>query len=453
MATTSSMERASRRDPDAKQSPGRTIALVGAGQSLESYDFILFGSLAPFLGPQFFGDDPVSGTLNALAIYGVGFVFRPIGAVAFGWVADRVGRRPVMLLSVGVMALSALLMGLMPTMAVIGIWAPILLVILRVIQGLAFGIEAPLNGTYNVEIGKRDKMGRYAGLIYGWVQLGILVASLVAFFTSLAIGREAMTEWGWRVPFLVGGLLGLFVFVLRRGLPETLHEVKAEPESVVVGGGAEETRTRTRAQDEDSSRGMWRTIGRHWLALLATVFVVGGVQIMNYALVTALPSLVQSRDQVDPTIAFAVTSGFGVIIMVLTPVFGRLADRWRVSRTFVVARWVLVPSIFLLLAYSGGNIGAYILIMLVGAVVLSPSLALFTPIGASLVPANGRATGTALAYSIGVALFGGTASFLFVWLNLLGLTWVFCLYGAVVCIISIVLYQAVVRRTGLYAGR
>lgn len=296
-------------------------------------------------------------------------------------------------------------------------------------------------------------MGRYAGLIYGWVQLGILVASLVAFFTSLAIGREAMTEWGWRVPFLVGGLLGLFVFVLRRGLPETLHEVKAEPESVVVGGGAEETRTRTRAQDEDSSRGMWRTIGRHWLALLATVFVVGGVQIMNYALVTALPSLVQSRDQVDPTIAFAVTSGFGVIIMVLTPVFGRLADRWRVSRTFVLARWVLVPSIFLLLAYSGGNIGAYILIMLVGAVVLSPSLALFTPIGASLVPANGRATGTALAYSIGVALFGGTASFLFVWLNLLGLTWVFCLYGAVVCIISIVLYQAVVRRTGLYAGR
>jgi len=157
VATTSSMERASRRDPDAKQSPGRTIALVGAGQSLESYDFILFGSLAPFLGPQFFGDDPVSGTLNALAIYGVGFVFRPIGAVAFGWVADRVGRRPVMLLSVGVMALSALLMGLMPTMAVIGIWAPILLVILRVIlrviQGLAFGIEAPLNGTYNVEIG------------------------------------------------------------------------------------------------------------------------------------------------------------------------------------------------------------------------------------------------------------------------------------------------------------
>ena len=452
MATTTSTERTSRSGPDAKQSPGKTIALVGAGQSLESYDFILFGSLAPFLGPQFFGDDPVSGTLNALAIYGVGFVFRPIGAVAFGWVADRVGRRPVMLLSVGVMALSALLMGLMPTMAVIGIWAPILLVILRVIQGLAFGIEAPLNGTYNVEIGKRDKMGRYAGLIYGWVQLGILTASLVAFFTSLAIGREAMTEWGWRVPFLVGGVLGLFVFLLRRGLPETLHTVKAEPESVVIRG-AEAVAAGAGSQIDDGSRGMWRTIGRNWFALLATVFVVGGVQIMNYALVTALPSLVQSRDQVDPTVAFAVTSGFGVIIMVLTPIFGRLADRWRVSRTFVVARWVLVPSIFLLLAYGGGNIGAYIAIMLIGAVVLSPSLALFTPIGASLVPANGRATGTALAYSIGVALFGGTSSFLFVWLNLLGLTWVFCLYGAVVCIISIFLYQAVVRRTGLYAGR
>ncbi len=452
MATTSSIERAGRTGPDAKQSPGKTIALVGAGQSLESSDFILFGSLSPFLGPQFFGDDPVSGTLNALAIYGVGFVFRPIGAVAFGWVADRVGRRPVMLFSVGIMALSALLMGIMPTMAVLGVWAPILLVALRIIQGLAFGIEAPLNGTYNVEIGKRDKMGRYAGLIYGWVQLGILVASLVAFFTSLAIGRDAMTEWGWRVPFLVGAVLGLLVFVLRRGLPETLHTVKAEPESVVVGDN-EAVAAPSEATVEEGSRGMWRTIGRHWFALLATVFVVGGVQIMNYALVTALPSLVQSRDQVDPTIAFAVTSGFGVIIMVLTPIFGRLADRWRVSRTFVIARWAMVPSIFLLLAYGGGNIGAYIAIMLVGAVVLSPSLALFTPIGASLVPANGRATGTALAYSIGVALFGGTASFLFVWLNVQGLTWVFCVYGAVVCMISIVLYQAAVRRTGLYAGR
>ena len=116
-------------------------------------------------------------------------------------------------------------------------------------------------------------------------------------------------------------------------------------------------------------------------------------------------------------------------------------------------RWILTPAIFLLLAYGGGNIGAYIGIMLIGAVVLAPNLALFTPIGASLVPANGRATGSGLAYSVGVALFGGTASYLFVWLNVMGLTWVFCIYGAVICMASIFFYQAAVRRTGLYAGR
>ena len=138
--------------------------------------------------------------------------------------------------------------------------------------------------------------------------------------------------------------------------------------------------------------------------------------------------------------------------MILSPIFGRLADRWKVSRAFVVTRWILVPAIFLLLAYNGGNIGAYVAIMLIGAVVLAPSLSLFTPIGASLVPAHGRATGSGLAYSVGVALFGGTASFLFVWLTVHGLTWVFCLYGAAVCIASIFLYKAAIKRTGLYAG-
>lgn len=431
----------------ATDSPGKSIALVGAGQSLESYDFLLFGALSPFLGAQFFGTDPISGTLNALAIYGVGFVFRPIGAVFFGWVADRVGRRPIMLASVSVMAITALLMGLMPTAAAIGLWAPILLVILRIIQGLAFGIEAPLNGVYNVELGKRDKMGRYSGLIYGWVQLGLLVASLVAFFTSLAIGREAMTEWGWRIPFLIGGVLGLIVFVLRRGLPETLHEARAASTEDLPPQAA------ANAVHDTSSKGMWRSLGKHWFALLATVFVVGGVQVLNYSLLTALPSLVQSKDNMDPTIAFGVTSGFGIIIMVLAPIFGRLADRWRVSRTFVIARWALVPAIFLLLAYNGGNVVAYVAIMLIGAVVLAPNLALFTPIGASLLPANGRVTGSGLAYSVGVALFGGTASFLFVWLNVNGLTWVFCIYGALVCLASIFMYQAAVKKTGLYAGR
>lgn len=443
MASTHSVDQSSTEPGTSRRRHGRSIALVGAGQALESYDFLLFGALSPFLGAQFFGDDPVSGTLNALAVYGVGFIFRPIGAVAFGWVADRVGRKPVMLASVGVMAVSALLMGLVPPSDTIGIWAPVLLVLLRIVQGLAFGIEAPLNGTYNVELGKRDNLGRFSGLIYGWVQLGLLIASLVAFFTSLALGREAMTEWGWRIPFLIGGVLGLLIFVLRRGLPETLHEATAESAPA-----------NTPAEDVPAAPGsVWGNLRTHWFALLATVFVVGGVQVLNYALLTALPSLAQSQDGMDPTIAFAVTSVFGVIIMVLCPIFGALADRWRVSRTFMVARLLLVPAVFLLLAYSGGNIFAFVAIMLVGAVVLAPNLALFTPIGASLLPAQGRVTGSGLAYSIGVALFGGTASFLFVWLNVQGLAWVFCVYGAVVCLASVFFYRAAVKRTGLYAGR
>jgi len=433
-----------------KASAGRSIALVGAGQALESFDFLLFGSLSPQLGAQFFGGDAVSSTLNALAVYGVGFVFRPVGAVFFGWIADRVGRRPMMLLSVAVMALSALLMGLMPTASVIGVWAAVLLVLLRIVQGLAFGIEAPLNATYNVEIGKRERLGRYSGLIYGWVQLGLLTASLVAFFTSLAVGADAMKAWGWRIPFLIGGVLGIIVLIMRRGLPETLHE--AHREEVGAGAAAAEVQRVQPAPELEGSQGIWRQIGRHWLALVATIFVVGGVQILNYALNVALPSLAQSQYKVDPAIAFATTSAFSLIIVILCPIFGRLADRWKVSRLFIVSRWILVPAAFLLLLYAG-SIGAFVGIMLLGAVVLSPSLAIFTPIGASLMPTQGRTAGAGLAYSVGVAIFGGTASYIFVWMQVNGLTWLFCVYGAVVCIASIFLYQAAVKKTGLYAGQ
>ncbi|CAN5195982.1 MFS transporter [soil metagenome] len=431
--------------PAAGEKPQRnlkSIILVGSGQAVESYDFLLFGLMSPFIGAQFFAaaDSAVTGTLNALAIYGVGFVFRPLGAALFGTIADRIGRRPVMLLSVAVMAIASIIIGLMPTAQSIGTGAVVILVLLRILQGLAFGVEAPLNATYNVELGKQDNLGKYAGIIQMFVQIGLLAASLVAFFTSLVLGTETMGEWGWRVPFVVGGILGLVVLVMRRGLPETLHEAKGE---TAVQAGSEPRRAGE----------IWRQVWRYRIALLATIFVVGGVQILNYTLNVALPSVAQSQYKVEPTVAFAASSGFGIIILVLSPIFGRLADRWKVSRSFVVFRWILVPAAFLLLLYTGGSTAAFVVIMLVGAVLLAPSLALFNVIGASLVPAEGRTAGAGLAYSLGVAIFGGTASFVFVWAQINDLVWLFCVYGAVVALLSIVLYRWAVRSTGIHGGR
>lgn len=425
----------------------KSIVLVGSGQAVESYDFLLFGLMSPFLGAQFFtaaGDSAITGTLNALAIYGVGFVFRPLGAAVFGTLADRIGRRPVMLGSVATMAVASLLIGIMPTAEVIGVAAVVILVLIRAVQGLAFGVEAPLNASYNVELGKQDNLGKFAGIIQMFVQIGLLAASLTAFFTSLVLGAEAMGEWGWRVPFIIGGVLGLVVLYMRRELPETLHG----PEEPTEPDGA------TRVRSESARSGdVWRQVWRHRVALLATVFVVGGVQILNYAINVALPSVAQSQYGVDPTTAFAATSAFGLIILVLSPIFGRLADRMKVSRAFVIFRWVLVPTSFILLAYAGGSTAAFVMIMVAGAVLLSPSLALFNVIGASLLPKDGRTAGAGLAYSVGVALFGGTAAFVFAWAQLNNLTWVFCVYGAVVCLASIVLYQWAKRSTGLYGGQ
>jgi MHS family alpha-ketoglutarate permease-like MFS transporter len=429
----------------------RPIVLVGLGQAMESYDFLLIGLLSPFLGAHFFsaaGQSPIVATLNALAVYGVGFMFRPLGAAIFGTLADRIGRKPIMLLSVGSMAASSLIIGLLPSVATIGVTALIVLVAVRIVQGLAFGVELPLNATYNVELGKRDKLGRYAGIIAAFIQAGLLTASVCAFLVSLALSKEAMQDWGWRVPFLLGAVFGVVVMVLRRKLPETLHDAKAE-ETEEIGNSAQYVATDAARSDSAS---IWRQAWKHRLALLTTVFVVGGVQILNYSLNVALPSIAQAQYGVPPTTAFAATIAFGLVILLLGPLVGLLSDRWKVSQVYVAGRWVLLPAPFLLLAYSGGSTAVFIVIMVVGALLLTPSLALFNVIGASLVPAEGRTAGAGLAYSIGVALFGGTASYLFIWAQIHGFTLLFCIYGSVICLLSIVLYKLTLRRTGLYAG-
>lgn len=408
----------------------RHLLAVGGGQAIENYDWMLYGLVAAYLGPQFFpGEGVIQSTLSALAVFGVAFAARPLGAVIFGPFADRIGRKPLMLWSVAAMSVFSLLMGILPTAEVIGMWAPVLLVLLRMLQGMSIGVEQPLLASYGLEMAKKGKEAWTAGLLQLYTQAGILLASLTAFFCVLVIGDEGMLNGGWRIPFFVGGLLGLGVLWLRRSLPETLDETKVE---------------------HKRSRDVLRSVGRTPLAIIAIIFVVGGTQVINYGWTSGLPSTARAVFGESGVVVFGITSLLSVVIMIMAPVAGKIADHFGMGRTFVWTRLLSIPFVFILLTYAEPGVVAFALAMAGGALILPFALAFFNAISASLVPAGNRVTAVGLGYALGVALFGGTASYLLVWLTSLNLYWVFPVYIAAILLIGVVLFLVSVRRHGMH---
>ncbi|MDO9397939.1 MAG: MFS transporter, partial [Herbiconiux sp.] len=198
---------------------------------------------------------------------------------------------------------------------------------------------------------------------------------------------------------------------------------------------------------------VWSGVRKNWLGVLAVVFVVGAVQAYSYAWNTGLPSVARSEFKEDATVVFALTTALGVIMVVGSWVVGKLVDGRPLSQWFVVARLLAIPSVFLMLAYVSPGIGGFALVLLGGSLVLVLNMTLYNVVATSLLPKASRGAGVALGYGIGVALFGGTASYLLVWLQSVGLLWVFPTYVAVLCALSVLFYLLARSRNGLFVGK
>ncbi|MCW4459895.1 MFS transporter [Microbacterium sp. MPKO10] len=411
----------------------RGILGLGLGNTLEWYDWMIFGLLSSYIGPHFFPNvDPVVATLDALAIFAVGFLFRPLGGVVLGTFADRIGRRKIMMLSITMMALSTLVIAVAPTFETIGVWAPILLLLCRVVQGISTGVEAPLSTAHAVELVPEGREGFVAGIISFFVNVGIVLAPLVSFIVTTSIGSQAMDEWGWRIPFVVGAVFGFVILYLRRTLPETMK--KDELEQATTGT-------------------VWMGVRKSWISVLAIVFVVGAVQAYNYAWNVGLPNAARSTMKEDPSAVFALTTVLGLILVVGSLVVGRLVDGRAISKWFVVGRILVIPSVFLMLLYVEPGIGGFASVLLGGSVVLVLNMTLYNVVSASLMPKSYRGAGTSLGYGLGVAIFGGTASFLLVWFQSIGLDWAFPVYVAALSALSVVFYLIARRVNGIHVGK
>lgn len=411
-----------------------TIGL-GGGVALEWFDWNIYGLMAAFLAPHFFpSEDPVTSVLSALAVFGAGFFARPIGAAILGPVADRISHKTVMMISITAMAASSFVIAILPTYEALGVAAGIILLVLRLVQGLATGAEAGVANAIAVELAPPGRQGRYLGLISGsFIQVGIVGSSLVSFIVSASVPSDILADWAWRLPFAVGGVLGVIIIFLRASLPETLIERAMHHDDELD-------------KVQESTGAVWRSLWKVRFALLAVVLVIGSVQIANYAFITGLPNLANGTFHENSTMVFGVTTVMGLLWVAMGPYIGALADKFRPSRTFVVFRLLLIPVFFLMLAYTGQGMLVFGLVMVFGGIVVGANMSLYNYIAVTLMPKSVRTTGVALGYALGVSIFGGTSSYLLVWLQSIGLFPLFPVYGAVVALISVLVYAAAKRR-------
>jgi MHS family alpha-ketoglutarate permease-like MFS transporter len=420
---------------------GRVTCGLGGGVLLEWYDWNVYGIMAAFLSPHFFpSTDPVSSLLAALAVYGVGFLARPIGAAILGPVADRISHKRVMMISVSAMALSSLLIAVLPTYERIGTWAAVILFAIRVIQGLATGAEAGVANAIAIELAPPGRQGRYLGLISGtFIQAGIFGSTLVAFLVSASVTRADLVDWAWRIPFAVGGVLGLAVIYLRSAVPETLIRSALHRRDELE-------------QVQETTGGVWRTLWKVRLSLLAVVLVIGSIQIANYAWNTGLPNMANGVFRENSTAVFGITTAMGTVWIISGPLIGALADRIRLSRAFTILRLLLIPAFFITLFYTEPNVTLFALIMIGGGAIVGFNMSLYNYVATTLMPKSVRTTGVSVGYALGVSIFGGPSAYLLVWLQHHQAAWMFPVYGSVVTALSVIVYWSAKRRGMTYAA-
>ncbi|MDB5731872.1 MAG: major facilitator superfamily 1 [Variovorax sp.] len=375
--------------------PTGIVAATVAGNALEFYDFVTYAFFAVYIGKTFFpASTPLNSLLLSVAVFGVGFFARPLGGVLIGAFADRAGRRPAMLLTIALITVGTLGLALTPSYASIGLAAPSIVVLCRLVQGLALGGEVGPASAFLIEAAPERQRGLYASWQLASQGAAACVAGLVGLAMNSLLTVEQMTAWGWRVPFLVGLLLVPLAVYLRRRMPETLHGTPSRAENCGKAGLVKYRR----------------------LIVLAILVVLGGTvstYVINFMTTYAITTL-----KLSPGIALSATVIGGFVTMVCALLGGWLSDRFGRKTTMlwprVLAAIVTVPAFMLLVEQPTAG-------MLLGVSSLLAALTAISGAGSivaipELLPRGIRATGMSIAYAVGVSLFGGTTQLLITWM-------------------------------------
>lgn len=370
-----------------------SIVAASSGNLVEWFDFYIFAFCAIYFAPQFFPKaNPTIQLLNTAGIFAAGFFMRPIGGWIFGKIADTKGRKHSMVISVTLMCLGSLIIAACPTYENVGILAPIILLLARLFQGLSIGGEYGATATYMSEVALEGKRGFYSSFQYVTLIGGQLFAVLVVVVMQTLLSDSEIKEWGWRIPFVVGGLTSVVALKLRSTLKETTTET-------------------SRSHEEAGSLKALLTIYRG--PFLTILFYTAGGSLSFYTFTTYMQKYLVNTTGFSIKTASNIMTGCLFLFMIMQPVFGWLSDkigRRKNMLLFAAMTSVVTVPVMSALQTVATPFQAFLLICLALA-----SVSFYTSVAgivkAEMFPIQLRALGVGFAYAIGNALFGGSAEF------------------------------------------
>lgn len=370
----------------------KAISASSSGNLVEWYDFYAYSFSAIYFAQVFFPKgDQTTQLLQTAAIFAVGFFMRPIGSWFFGTIADRKGRRYSMVLAVILMCFGSFMMAILPTYETIGIAAPILLLVARLIQGFSVGGEYGTAATYMSEVATSERRGFFSSFQYVTLIGGQLLASLMIVVLLMVLSEEQMHAWGWRIPFLIGGVLGIVALYLRRTLVESVDK------SVISRKEA----------------GSFSELMKHWKAFVTVVGLTAGASLVFYTFTTYMQKyLVNTVHLSKPTATNIMTLAL-FVYMIIQPLFGMLSDKiGRRNSMLIFGALGTLTTVPIMFAIKNTQDTTTIFMLIMSALLW---ISLYTSISgilkAELFPMEVRALGVGLSYAVGNSLFGGSAEY------------------------------------------
>ncbi|UTO27887.1 MFS family transporter [Bartonella harrusi] len=401
----------------------RIFAIISSasGNLVEWYDFYAYSFTSIYFASQFFpsDNDTVTQLLKVAGIFFIGFLMRPIGAWLFGFIADRYGRKRSMLISVFMMCCGSFLIAILPTYETWGITAAFLLLLIRMFQGLSVGGEYGTTATYMSEVSLKNRRGLLASFQYATTISGQLIASFIIFALSLYLTEDQLKAWGWRIPFVIGGIAAIVAFYLRRSLHET-------------------TTKESRSQQHAGS--IKELLRNHKKAFFLVIGFTAGGSLTFYTYTTYMQKYLITTTGFDKQTATTIMTAALFIFVLLQPLFGFLADKIGARASLISWSSLSIICTIPVLKTIGNAHNPWVALLIIIAMLCIMSL--YTSIAgiikAELFPASIRAIGVGFAFAIGNALFGGSAEYVAFGLKTMGYETVFSFYIIGMMIIALI---------------
>ncbi|MFC8124279.1 MFS transporter [Streptomyces sp. NPDC057302] len=407
--------------PAQPRRPIRQLLAASVGNAVEWYDWYAYTFLATYIADQVFpkgSGNSLVPLLSTFAVFAVGFFMRPVGGLLMGTVADRRGRRAALTVTILLMGGSSLLVGLTPTYASVGVLAPVVLVLARLLQGLSVGGEFAASTTFLVESAGPGRRGLFSSFQYVSTSAGQLAASGVAALLVSLLSEGQMDGWGWRLPFFIGAVLSLVGFWIRQGAYET-HQAP---------------------QDESERPGLFDALRKHPRQSLLICGITAGGTIAYYTWTSYLPTYAELNTDISKSQALLSGTLSLAFFALLQPVGGLLSDRFgRRPLLLFFGLGFAVLSVPLLRSLNG-SFGSLLMVQCAGMVLLTGFTSISAAVNAEVFPARVRAAGIGFPYSLTVALFGGTAPYMGTLFKEIGEPGLFPWYVAVLCLASSAVY-------------